>query len=169
GAYALTVTDLTASVPNLLTGSASNVQLHYDPSGNSGQELAQIGSLSGTLIPLNNATVTASNLDIFDNGFTLGGATLTAPSITLGKILSLDNPSLTFTGVGYNAGAFTGTIGVTANSVSLFPGQSDFSATADTLTGSYTVASQTATLSAEHFDLSVGKVLDAKATQLNFT
>jgi hypothetical protein len=101
----------------------------------------QIGSLSATIVPLDNATATVRNLDIYDDHFTLGDGTVSASPITLGNILSIDQPSLTLAGVGYTAGVFTGTIELGASSASLFPGQNAFSASADTLAGTYTVAS----------------------------
>ena len=169
GSYSLAANQFDLSVSNLLTAQATSLSLDYSPGGAADQSLVDIGSLSATLIPLDNSTITATNLDILNNGFTLGGADVTLPSITLGNILSVDQPALTLSGVGYSAGVFTGTIGLTANSASLFPGQSDFSATANTVAGSYDVATQTLSLSADSFDLGVGHILDAKGSQLSFT
>ncbi len=169
GAYQLTASQFDLTLSNLLTANSSNVTVDYSPAAAAGQELVQIGSLSATILPLDNATATVDNLDIFDDHFTLGDGTVTASPITLGNILSINQPSLKLTSVGYNAGVFTGTIGLTASSASLFPGQNSFSASADTLTGTYTVATQKMTLSADSVELEIGKILDANASGLNFT
>ncbi len=131
GAYQLSASQFDLTLSNLLTAQASDIAIDYSPTAAAGQELVQVGSLSATLLPFDNTTVTVDNLDIFDNGFTLGDATITAPSMTLGQVLTIDQPSLTLSGVGYTDGAFTGTIGLSATTASLFPGQSAFSATVD--------------------------------------
>jgi hypothetical protein len=169
GAYQLSVSQFDLTLSKLLTAQASDVTIDYSPTAAAGQELVQVGSLSATLLPFDNATVTVGDLDIFDNGFTLGDATIPAPSMTLGQVLTIDQPALKLSGVGYTAGAFTGTIGLSANTASLFPGQSAFSATVDNPGGSYSVANQTLTLSAGDLDLSIGHVLQATGSKLSFS
>ena len=169
GAYQLTASQFDLTLSNLLTANSTDVTIDYSPAAAAGQELVQIGSLSATILPLDNAMATVDDLDIFDDHFTLGDGNITAGPITLGNILSIDQPSLQLAGVGYSAGAFTGTIGLTASSASLFPGEKDFSASADALTGSYDLASQKMTLSADNVQLSIGNILDANASELSFT
>ena len=122
GAYQLTASQFELTLSNLLTANSSDVTVDYSPAAAPGQELVQIGSLSATILPLDNATATVNNLDIFDNHLTLGDGTVSAGPITLGNILSIDQPSLTLASVGYNAGLFTGTIGLKASSASAVPG-----------------------------------------------
>ena len=169
GAFQLTASEFNLSVSRLLTAQASDISIDYNPSAPAGQELVQIGSLSATLVPFDNATATVDNLEIFDDGFSLADGTVTAPPITLGSILSIDQPSLTLQGVGYSDGAFTGTVGLSAASATLFPGASTFSASATTPSGSYSLDSQTLTLSADSLRVNVGKVLQATGAQLNFS
>ena len=169
GAYQLSASQFDLTLSHLLTAQSSDIAIDYSPTAAAGQELVQVGSLSATLLPFDNTTVTVDNLDIFDNGFSLGNATVTAPSMTLGQVLTIDQPSLTLSGVGYTDGAFTGTIGLGATTASLFPGQSAFSATVDAPSGSYSLASQTLTLSTGNLDLSVGHVLQATGSQLSFS
>ncbi|MGO9469756.1 MAG: hypothetical protein ACLQVF_37100, partial [Isosphaeraceae bacterium] len=164
GAYALSASQFDLTLSNLLTAQASDINIDYSPTAAAGQELAQIGSLSATLLPFDNATAIVDNLDISDNGFTLGDGSVTASSITLGNILTIDQPSLMLSGVGYTGGEFTGTIGLSASSTSLFPGQSNFTATATNPSGTYTVASQTLALTASSFDLKVGNIFEATST-----
>ena len=164
GAYQLSASQFDLTLSNLLTAEASDIKIDYSPTAAPGQELAQIGSFSASLLPFDNATATVDNLDIFDNGFTLGDGTVTGSPITLGNILSIDQPSLMLSGVGYRGGAFTGTIKLSASSTSLFPGQSDFTATADSPSGTYNIASQTLALSASSFDLKAGNIFEATST-----
>jgi hypothetical protein len=164
GAYQLSASQIGLKVSGLLTAQASDIAIDYSPTAAAGQELAQLGSLSATLLPFDNANVTVDDLDIFDDGFTLGDATIPGPSMTLGQILTISQPSLTLSGVGYTGGEFTGTIGVNASSASLFPGQSDFTATALDPSGTYTVASQTLALAAGSFDLKAGNIFEATST-----
>ncbi len=169
GSYALAVTDLSASVPNVLSASASDVQLQYDPGGSSSQEIAQVGSLSATIIPFDNAQVSLSNLDIYENGFTLGNATVSAGSFTLGDFLTVDNPSLSFSNVAYTDGAaLAGTIGIAIGTATLFPNQSSFTATVDGFTGSYDLDTSELTLGATDVNLAIGQILAADATGLTF-
>ncbi|MGP0063987.1 MAG: beta strand repeat-containing protein, partial [Isosphaeraceae bacterium] len=165
GSYALTVTELSASIPNILSASASGVQLQYSPSGSSSQEIAQVGSLSATIIPLNNTQLSLSNLDIYENGFTLGDATVGAGSITLGGFLAVDNPSLSFSDVAYtDGGALSGTISIGVGTATLFPNQSLFSASVDGFQGSYDLDTDTLSLSATSASVTIGQILDAQIT-----
>ncbi len=164
GAYQLSANQFDLTLSNLLTAQASDIAIDYSPTAAAGQELAQIGSFSATLLPFDNATAIVDNLDISDNGFTLGDGFVTASSITLGNILTIDQPSLMLSGVGYTGGEFTGTIGLSSSSTSLFPGQSNFTATATNPSGTYTVASQTLALTASSFDLKVGNIFEATST-----
>jgi hypothetical protein len=169
GTYALAVTDLTASVPNVLSASASGVQLQYSPGGSTSQEIAQLSSLSATIIPLDNTQVSLSNLDISENGFTLGNATVSGSSFTLGDFLTVDYPSVSFSGVAYTAGgSLAGTIGLNVGSATLFPGQSTFNATVDGFSGSYDLSTNALTLSASDVNLALGQILAVDATMLTF-
>jgi hypothetical protein len=169
GAYALTVAQLSATAANLLTGTASDVALAYSPAAGPGQKLAHVGALSATLTPLNNTPVTLSNLDVYDDGFTLENGSVQAASFTLGGVLSVTNPSLTFSSVGALAGsAPTGTITLGADAASLFPGKTGFTAAVDQFSGSYNFGSQAISLSAGDVNLAVGKILKADATGLAF-
>ncbi len=168
GSYQLSVADLTASVSDVLTASASNVQLLYDPAGSSSQSLAQIGSLSAQIIPFDNTQVTLSNLDVYEDGFSLQNATVGAGAFTLGSILSVDGPSLTLSGISYTAGSsLAGTISLGAGTATLFPGESGFTATVDGFQGSYTLNTNAFSLSASDADVAIGQVLSATATGLS--
>ncbi len=170
GTYALTVTDLSTSVPNVLSASASDVQLQYNPAGSNSQEIAQVGSLSATIIPLDNAQISLSNLDVYENGFTLGDATVSAGSFALGGFLTVDNPSLSFSNVAYTDGAaLTGTIGIAVGTATLFPGQSAFAtASVANFSGSYDLSTGDLTLSASDVNLAIGQILAVDATGLTF-
>ena len=122
GAYAITATELNVTASNLLTGTASNVEIDYSPSAAPGQKLAHIGSLTASLTPFANASATLTNLDVYDNGFALENGSINAGPFTLGSILTVTNPSLTFSGVGDIVGSSpTGTIALGAGLRSFSP------------------------------------------------
>ncbi len=163
GSYQLSATDLTASIPNVLSASASNVSLDYDPTGTASQKIATIGSLSAQIIPLNNASVTLSNLDIAENGFSLQNATVSAGSFTLGGFLSVNDSSLSFSDVAYTTGSsLEGTIAIGTGSATLFPNQSAFSASVSGFQGTYDLNTGAFSLSATNASVSIGQILDAQ-------
>jgi hypothetical protein len=169
GTYGLSVTDLTASVPNVLNASAAGVQLQYNPGGGTSQEIAQVSSLSATIIPLDSTQVSLSKLDIYEDGFTVGNATVSASPFTLGSFLTVDNPSVSFSGVAYTTGgSLAGTIGVNVGSATLFPGQSTFSATVDGFSGSYDLSTSALTLSAADVNIAIGQILAVDGSMLTF-
>ena len=117
-----------------------------------------------------NATGTLADLHADNTGFTIGSATLAyMGDAKLGKILDLTNPSINVSDFVYtvgSGGAITvgGTIGVSADSVSMFPGQSSFTTTVGGLNASYDINSQVFALSATSFDLKAGNIFEATST-----
>ena len=117
-----------------------------------------------------NATGTLTDLHADDTGFTIGSATLSyMGDATLGKILDLTNPSINVNDFAYtvgSGGAITvgGTIGVSADSVTMFPGQSKFTTTVGGLNASYDIDTQVFALSATSFDLKAGNIFEATST-----
>ncbi len=183
GAYKLAVNQLDLTVPSVLTASASGVAISYDPAAAPGQTLATIGTASGTITPLQGATIALSNLVVRDNGFSLANATVTAGSFGLGGILQVANPSVTFNDVAYTSGAvapstgLTGTITASVDSATLFgaaagftsPGGASAASNGLKLTqfvGSYDLASNKLGLAAGGVDLALGKIVDATGTNV---
>ena len=167
GTYAITATELDVTASKLLTGTASNVELDYSPSAAPGQKLTHIGSLTASLTPFANASATLNNLDVYDNGFALENGSINAGSFTLGSILTVTNPSLTFSGVSDTVGSSpTGTVALGAGTAQLFPGKTAFTAEVDNFSGSYDLNTQALSLQASDVNLSVGKILKADATGL---
>jgi hypothetical protein len=109
-----------------------------------------------------------SNLAVYEDGFSLQDGTVTAGAFTLGDILSVDQPSLTFSGVSYMTGSsLAGTIALGAGTATLFPGKSGFTATVDGFQGSYTLNTNAFSLSASDVNVAIGQVLAADATGLS--
>ena len=159
GTYSLTLSSLTASVPDVLSTTLSNVGLGYDPSGSSSQSLATIGSLNAQIIPFGNTQVALNDLDILEDGFSLGSGTVSAGSFTVGGLVSVDNPSLTFTDLAYTDGSspsLTGTISVSGGAATLFPGQTAFTAVVDGFNGTYNFSTDALSLSATDVDVTIG-------------
>jgi|GEM_PF-5680523 len=168
GAFDFDLTELDVTASNLLSAKATDVSITYDPSAAPGQRLVQIPSLTATIIPFDNATATLNDFDIFDNGFQLADGSVSLDSLSLGSILSVSNPAITFQNVGYTVGSSpTGTIGLSVDSAELFPGgDKPFSASVTALGGQYDIASQSFSLSASDADIKVGSVLEITAKDL---
>jgi hypothetical protein len=170
GAYQFSADQFSLSVPKVLTASAASVQVNYTPGAPAGQELAQLGSVSATIIPFNNVSATVSNLNILDNGFSIGDGKVSLPSFSLAKSLNVENPGLTFSKIGYSVGgSLTGTIGLTTDSASLFPDAKAFTSSAQGFAGSYNLTTNALSLTSTELDLSFGKLLKVAATGLNLS
>ncbi len=170
GSYALDISDLTVTVPGALKAEAQGVNLAYSPSVTTSQTLLTLGSASGTLLPLNNATFMLKNLAVRTDGFSIGDGTVTADEFSLGKVIDVTHPTLAFSGVAYTVGSpLTGTITASAASAKLFPGNSTLTASVTNFSGAYTLGASELTLSATSADLKVGKILEASATKIGLT
>ncbi len=169
GGYKLTAQDLKLAVGSAFTAEATGVRLSYAPNGAANQPLATISSATATFQPLNNATATIKNLTVSENGFSLGDGSATADSLDLGGILSASSPSVTFTNVSDSNGTLSGTIGVSAGSVAVLAGESGLSKGGNGLTltgftGSYTLPADNLSIGATGASLSLGQLIQAKAS-----
>ena len=173
-AFDLTVGQATLSVPSLLTATATNFHVGYDPQNAGQQTLASFGNLTATIHPLNDATVILNSLTINNDGFTLGDGTLTVAAFTLGSVLSITNPTVSISDVSFKVAdngapeARVGTIGL-SGSVSLFPGAGSFTASVSDFYGSYDFQTDTLTAGAAAVDIQVGDFLKFESTNLDFT
>ncbi len=162
GSYTLTAGDVTADVPDVFTASASDVNLGYDPAGSSSQQIASFGTLSATLIPFDNATVSLADLAIDENGFSLKSGSISADSFDISNILQVTSPTFTFSNFGDVDGATpTGTIGLSATTVSAFPGSKAFNANVTGFSGTYTFGTNAVGLQATDVNVAIGSVFDA--------
>ncbi len=107
GTLTLTTTTFDFTVANVLSVSAGSIVVTPDQS-----TIATIGTATLTVIPLNNLTATINSLAIRTNGFTIASANFTLTgNITLGGLLALTTPALTFTNVSYTVGgSLSGTV-----------------------------------------------------------
>src|SRR5262249_39828704 len=113
---------------------------------------------------------TVSDLAIRDNGFTLGDATITGGAIELGRVVSVANPSVSFSHVAYTTGSpMTGTIIVQAAAAALFPGHATLTASVPHFKRPYPLASNDLSLQAGSAEVAVGKIFDAKATNIDLS
>ncbi|MFI5457325.1 MAG: LamG-like jellyroll fold domain-containing protein [Isosphaerales bacterium] len=118
-----------------------------------------------------NAVGAITDFSATNAGFKIASATLTnSGDVKLGGILDFQNLSLGVQNFDYttdpNGGApsVTGTIGVTADSFTMFPGQTSFTTTVGGLNAGYDINSQVFALSATSFDLKAGKFFEANTT-----
>ncbi len=173
GAFALTADQAMITASNLLTGTASNVLIDFDTNGATNQQIAQVGSFAATIVPFD-TTAQVDNLIIDTDGFSFSDGSISAGSFSIGTVLAVDSPSLSFSGVSDIAGSpMAGSIAVSAKSVSLFNSpnsnkKSPFSASVDNLQASYDLSTQAFSLTADDIKLGFGQILDADATGLDF-
>lgn len=171
GSFSLTANTLDLTIPHVLTAEAQGAVVHYDPSQTTpGQNLVHLDSVSVDVTPFQGVNGTIKSLDIEDDGFQIGDGDVSVPSFQFGRFLNVEDPSLHFSGVDYSTtDGFTGTIGLTAGSATLFGTDNPFSATAETLGGSYDVGNQAFNLTAGALDLKFGDVFEAQGTGLSFS
>ena len=118
-----------------------------------------------------------SNLQITQTGFTLGTLALTAqqPPTALGEILSFSSLSITFTNVAFtysttSSPTISGTVGVTADNVYLFPGVSFLDVSLGNLSGSYTFdAPGVLTFNNVNLTIPIGEAMTISLTGVSFT
>lgn len=171
GTFALTVDTIDLTVPHVLTAEAKGAVVNFNPSQKTpGQNLVHIDNLSVDVTPFQGVNGTIKSLDIEDNGFQIGNGDVSVPSFQFGSFLNIEDPSLHFSGVDYSTtNGFAGTIGLTAGTATLFGTGNPFSATAETLGGSYDVGQQAFNLTAGALDLKFGDILEAQGTGLSFS
>ena len=171
GSFALTVDRFDFAIEGLLTSEAGGIAITYDADGGE-QQIISLDDLAVTLVPLENTVVTISNLVLRTDGFSLDSVTVDdLPDVTWAGVLTVEDLAIEFTGVSYSTttDVLTGTIGVSAAVVALFPGQSLFSAEATGFAGSYTIETEALSLSADTVDISVGDLLLVSAQSVTFT
>ncbi len=83
--------------------------------------VASIGTATLTirLSPGNEITGSVSSLLIYDNGLTLGGASISLPNITLGGIVVLNGVTVTLSAIDTRQPSLTGTVTVNASTIAL--------------------------------------------------
>ncbi len=169
GTFSLTADKFSLSIPSLLTADATGVTLGYNPNGLPEQELVNLDHLSVAILPLDDTIVTVNNLSIRANGFSLTDAEVTKSSVTLGSVVSIQTLTLTFKDVKYSTtGGLQGTFGVSAATVSMFPGYDAFTSTITGFSGSYTLGTRALSLGAATVAFEIGNLLKLTATDVGF-
>jgi hypothetical protein len=160
GQMSLTAGQVALSADKFFTASATNVAINYDPALTGSQTIATIASLSLTVKPLRDQTVTVTNLAIRTDGFAFDNLTTTLPNISLGGYLQVVSPSVTLSGISLtqndSGSVFTGNLTLAADSASLFPGKS-FSASITPITAGQRAITGTFNLNTGAFALTAGK------------
>ncbi len=157
GNFSLNIGGLSVVVPNAVTITASGIQFNYDPSfnPNTAPSNSSLGGMHGTdglyhqkYLTINSGSVylpefgvTASiapdkannlpGLTIWDNGFTIGTATVSVTGsngtpLTLGSILSFNNLAVSVTDFDVVFGQaidFNGSITISTNGATFLPGK----------------------------------------------
>ncbi len=178
--FALTLNGINLNAAGLLTASISSISFQDDENNTLASDvLATVQSADITLPPLDNTQITldgtASNpaLTITRGGFTLSNASVTLPSLTWQGVFELTSPTIQFTNVTYTKAGdtFTGTVGISANTIALFPGQTGFSSTVTGFSGTYTFGSGggSVDLTAASVGVNLGGTAELNASNVVFT
>ena len=171
GAFAFTAEQFDVGLKNVFTVSAQGVSIAYNPAatGSNSKLSIDVQGASGTIIPFHDATVTLGDLSITDGGFTLADGTLSTGDVEVGGLVEATGPSIVLSNVAEAGGSLTGTIGLHADSFSLFPGQTAFTSTIDGFQASYDISSSASTLGAQGATLKFSDFLQVTATKLSFS
>ena len=170
--YGIGVTELKLSSDQIEV-TVDNVLFKYNPALSSHQELVHINNVTAVLPGLKDTTVTLAGLSFRGDGFSIDNASVVLPNVKLGSVLEVTSPTVSFTNVSYTAASgsdpqlFTGTLGISAATATLFPGKK-FTGTATTVAGNYTFETNTVSVTAAQVDLTASKFFTASATNVEF-
>ena len=161
GQFGLTLEQFELNIPSVLTASAENVTIEYNPAGASNQKLVKIGSFEMVLLVLDNTTAQVNNLIIRQDGFSVENASVSVAAATWLNTLELSNFDLIFTDVNFSTTgpALSGTIDVSATTIKLFPSQDFFTTEITTFSGSYNLGTSALSLSATNLKIAFSDVL----------
>jgi hypothetical protein len=165
-ALSLAATEFDLSFGKMLQATSTGVSLTYD--GTQVAVAATSITLTSSLFP--GATGSINNLSADSTGFSIASASLTAPKVSISE-LEVDNINISVTGLSYTTSTQTlaGSIGISAGTVSLFPGKTAFTATVKGFAGSYDINAQALSLSATEADFQASSVLMVTASNLGFS
>jgi len=161
GQFSLTLEKFDLNIPSVLTASTENVTIEYNPSGALDQRLVTIGNFEMVLLVLDNTSVHVDNLIIRQDGFSVENASFNVTSVTWLDTLELSNFELTFTDFNFSTigPALSGTIGVSASTIKLFPSQDFFTTEITTFYGSYNLETTALSFSVESLKIAFSDVL----------
>ncbi|MEI7921870.1 MAG: LamG-like jellyroll fold domain-containing protein, partial [Planctomycetota bacterium] len=171
--YGIGVTELKLSSSQVEV-TVDDAHFSYNPAQPASQTLVHINNVTATLPGLKDTTVTLAGLSFRGDGFSIDNASVVLPNVSLSSVLEVTSPTLSFTNVSYTAAAgsspaqFTGTLGISATTATLFPGKK-FTGTATTVTGTYTFETNIVHVSAGQVDLKSEKFFTASATSVQFS
>lgn len=185
-AFALFLDHFELSIPEALELTADGVAFSYDPSNSSpDQQLLHLDAIDAELVLFADSIsprITASNLTIRRDGFSLGAAAvaLTGTYSIIDELLEVTTPTVTLNDIEYTRGngLLSGTIGIGAANVVAFPGDPDivvaFRVGDDdddgfAIFGSYNLITAAFAFVVDEFELSVPDVLSAAASNVILT
>ena len=178
--FTLTLTAVDLDAGGLLTSSISSITFQDAETNSSPTKvLATVASATVTLPPLDNTQLTLAGsadspaLTITRGGFSIANLTVNnLPSLTWQGVLEVVSPVFQLTNVNYTkaSDSLTGTIGISAGSVVLFPGQSGWTSTVAGFSGSYTfgTTSGAVQLGATSVDVDLGGAAELDASNVSF-
>lgn len=162
GTLTLTTTTFDLTIATVLSVTAGSITITPDQA-----TIATIDTATLTIIPLNNLTATINNLAIQKNGFTIASANFTLTgNITLGGLLALTTPALTFTDVSYTVGgSLSGTVTLDTATATLSLG-SALETTASHLNVTYNLKTGVLAGTMDTFDVTLPGFVDINGSGL---
>ena len=130
GRFLLTAGRMSLTSDKLFTATANNLQFSFDPIATGTQTITSLGSLDLMIKPLDDASITVSNLAIRNDGFSFANLSVSPGNMSLGSILTVENPTIGMTGVNFvqpldgSSSSFSGSLTMSANAATLFRGKS---------------------------------------------
>jgi len=164
GAFELTAGKLDLTSEKFFTASATRVLLAYDPQSTDVQTLVTIASLDLSIKSLKDTAITVNHLAIRTDGFAFDNLSVTKnATVSLGSVLTVTNPSISFQNVNFtqpadgSSASFTGNMTLSADAASLFPGKKFSGAITPAADGEHAITG-TFNLNSGGFSLTAGKV-----------
>lgn len=182
--FSMTLDQSILEVENVLKMSAAGIVLAYDRKNTTGvQVMATVADMVVELTAFKDAatgsipTVTISDFQIREDGFSLASATLPLDTIQFGTYLEIVNPTITMQNINYStSGSSSGTITITSDASSIFPGRSfevlltDGTEDANTFATVTTLNVGTGALSSEidQLDLKISDLVNVHSSNITF-
>ncbi|MBN1698527.1 MAG: DNA/RNA non-specific endonuclease, partial [Spirochaetales bacterium] len=167
GKFSLDLDSIFFEIEGVLSATAMDVEVSYDPTGPETQEILSISDLTVDIIPLEGVTIVLSSLIVRQNGFSLGSGEIIIASYNLGGVLDITNLVFSVTGLDYTAGnPLTGTFGLSAEEAEVTVGSLTGDVTG--LEGYFDLETKAIWLSIAGLTLDMEGVFSAEAAGIDF-
>ena len=169
--YELTLDQVYVNANGVFTITASDVAYDYDPTNESSQTVATVAAPQVSFPSLGGATVTAPTLTIRSDGFAIADGSATLGTLNLLNDLTVTDLSFQFAGVDDTVSTDTtaGTITLGSGGGTLFSGQANITATVSTVAGAYDLSTSSGGLTGSNLSLSFANDVTLSAASAIFS